>query len=67
MGPPDPEFAGANAADRDRGYAKYQRKTAKVTLGDIRNGTNGKLTKTFSVEEGNAKLEISLSYQLIGP
>jgi hypothetical protein len=67
MGAPDPEFVGASEADRNRGYAKYERKTAKVSLADIRNAPNGKLTKKFVVDEGNAKVEISLSYELIGP
>lgn len=67
MGGLDPEWAGAKQADRDRGYAKYERKTAKVSLADIAKGTNGKLTKKFAVEEGDARVEFSLSYELIGP
>jgi Thiol-activated cytolysin len=67
MGVPDPEFAGATAADRDRGYAKYERKTAKASLADIRNAPNGKLTKKFTVAEGDATVEVTLSYELLGP
>ncbi|MBL9120738.1 MAG: thiol-activated cytolysin family protein [Phycisphaerae bacterium] len=67
MGAPDPEFAGANSADRDRGYAKYERKTAKVTLADIRNAPNGKLSRKFTVAEGDATVEVTLSYELLGP
>lgn len=67
MGFPDPEFTGARAADRDRGYAKYERKTARAALADVRNAPNGKLTRTYTVEEGDAKVDVSLTFQLLGP
>ncbi|MDZ4753893.1 MAG: thiol-activated cytolysin family protein [Phycisphaerae bacterium] len=67
MGLPDPEYAGASTRDRDRGFAQYGKKDAKVTLTEVRNAPNGKLTKKFTVDEGNAKLELSLTYELLGP
>lgn len=67
MGGLDPEWAGANAADRDRGYAKYERKTARVALDEIARTADGRLTKVVAVEEGDARVEIKLTYELIGP
>lgn len=65
MGAPDPEFAGAHASDRDRGYARYERRTARVSLADVRDAPQQKLTKVFAVEEGDARVEVSLSFQLL--
>ncbi len=67
MGLPDVEWTGATEADRNRGFARYERKTARVTLGEIRNASNGKLTKTFAVEEGSARVEVTLRYELLAP
>lgn len=67
MGLPDVEWTGASEADRNRGHARYERKTARVTLGEIRSASNGKLTKTFAVEEGSARVEITLRYELLAP
>lgn len=65
MGAPDPEFAGANASDRDRGYARYERRTARIALSDVRDAPQQKLTKVFAVEEGDARVEVTLTVQLL--
>jgi hypothetical protein len=65
MGAPDPEFAGARAADRDRGYARYERRTARVSLADLSVAPQQKITKVFAVEEGDARVEVSLTFQLL--
>jgi hypothetical protein len=65
MGLPDPEFAGANETDRNRGYAQYSPTSFTVTLDEIRTATNGILNKTFVVEEGNASIAVVLQLQLI--
>ena len=67
MGPPDPEFAGAHSADRERGYAKYERKTPRVKLAEIRAAPGARLTRTFAVEEGEARVEFTLIYELLAP
>jgi hypothetical protein len=65
MGAPDPEFAGASAADRDRGHARYTRRTARVPLSELVDAPGAKLTRSFAVEEGEARVEVSLTFQIL--
>ena len=65
MGAPDPEFLGANATDKERGYAQYSPTSFTVTLDDVKKATNGVLNKVFVVEENGAKVSVNVQLQLI--
>ena len=65
MGAPDPEFLGANATDKERGYAQYSPTSFTVTLDDVKKATNGVLNKVFVVEENGAKVAVNVQLQLI--
>lgn len=65
MGAPDPEFAGADGDDRDRGYARYTRRTARVSFDDLIAAPQQKITRSYTVEEGDARVEVSLTFQFL--
>jgi hypothetical protein len=64
MGGLDPEFAGANATDRDRGYAQYSPTSFNVALRDVRNAANQTLDKTFNVSENGASFQVKVRFKL---
>lgn len=67
MGAPDPEFAGASATDRDRGYAVYGRKVGRIALADVRDAASARLSKTFTVREGQAEVDVRVTVELLAP
>jgi hypothetical protein len=64
MGPPDPEFIGANSTDKDRGYAQYSPTSFNVALQDIRNAPNQTLEKTYNVSESGANVQVKVRFRL---
>lgn len=62
---PDPEWVGANESDRQRGYAQYGVRTERVSLTDVRNAPNGRLNRTVTVSEGDARVEVALRFELL--
>ncbi|MBC7946386.1 MAG: hypothetical protein H7Y42_00790 [Chitinophagaceae bacterium] len=64
MGGLDPESVGANATDRDRGFAQYSPTSFNTALRDIRDAPNQTLEKTFNVTENGASIQVRVRYKL---
>lgn len=60
----DPEALAATDKMKEDGFVKYVPTSSSVSLHDIRNAQNGVLNKTFLVSEGDARIELAMSFQL---
>jgi hypothetical protein len=64
MGGLDPESAGANATDRDRGFAQYSPVSFNVALRDVRDAPGQTLDKTYTVTENGASVQVKVRFKL---
>jgi len=63
----DPEAFGASNTAKENGYVSYTKKTITVPFSDISAAPNGVLSRTVTVTEGDAAIEVRLSFQLTRP
>ncbi len=58
------EYAGTTDAGRRDGYVSYSPTEKNIPLSDIRDSPNGKLEKTYTVEEGTSSFRVKVRFTL---
>jgi hypothetical protein len=64
---PDIESTGASEQARKDGFVKYTPSDASVSFGDISRAPGGKLNKSFVLSEGEARVSVSMTFELFAP
>ena len=58
------EYAGTTDAGRKNGYVQYSPIERSIPFSDIKDSPNGKLEKTYTVEEGSSSFRVKVRFSL---